>query len=497
MRRVVNIYNVRHRAIKISSLAISLVLGLGACNKQLDELRPHNVIFEDRQFDTPAGYTKAVMGVYDLLAGGAAYVAGNNYNDMLMYLSEAKGNTIKTLDEEVNRNTDWFNYVNSSNKDRSYTYEFWRGSYKALLHINKVLANVRPDESNPIILQAKAEALFLRSYVYFNLVRLYGKPYYQNPDQSLGVMLVLTDDIGPGYRPERAPVKAVYAQIETDLLASIPLFSQSKSSSYASRWAAEALLSRLYLYQGGPLGTNGNEANEKVLVHANKVILESGKKLLQGNDYKNYYKKDNIGNQEDVFAINTKLRQSSIVGLYAMPRNPNYSGGLYRPSPYLLGLIEPQDLRNAFYEKNVTPGFPDDNIAVSKFMLDFNSFNTTSPFRYLRLAEIYLNRAEALVKLQRDAEALGDLNVIRERAGLAILSGLTGEALFLEILKQRKIELAFEGHSSYDEFRNGLSMTRNYTSGSTAGITVAPTDRNVVMMLPEEEITDNPNLKQN
>ncbi|ULT23671.1 RagB/SusD family nutrient uptake outer membrane protein [Sphingobacterium sp. E70] len=175
-----------HRNRSLYFLVSMLVAGLtSSCNKQLDELRPHNVIFEDIQFERPEGYSKAVVGAYNLVAGGAV-ASSFNYNDMLIFLSEAKGNTIRALDAEVNKNTDVFNYINSSTKDRSHSYEFWRGSYTVLLHLNKILGHVKDTETNAEILQAKAEALFLRAYVYFNLVRLYGKPYHQSPGESLG-----------------------------------------------------------------------------------------------------------------------------------------------------------------------------------------------------------------------------------------------------------------------------------------------------------------------
>lgn len=477
-------------------ITIWLQLFCSSCNKQLDELRPHNVIFEESQFDRPEGYSKAVLGAYALVSGSAS-TTSFSYNDMIIFFGEAKGNTIKALDAQINKQTDVFNYVNSSNKDLSYTYDYWRASYSCILHINKILAHVSDSETNPVILQAKADALFLRAYVYFNLVRLYGKPYYQNPNESLGVMLVLKDRNGPGFAPERATVSQVYQQIIADLEVAAPLFTSNRTNSYGSKYGAYAFLSRVYLYMGGSLASPVDNYNQKAAEYATKVIDEGGYKLLQGADYTNYYKTNNINNKEDIFAVNTDYKQGLISNSFAMPSQINYSGGLYRPSPYLLSLLEPNDLRNQFYVTNVTPGYPDDNRAVSKYMLNYVSLYSISPLRYLRLAEMYLNRAEAYSKLKRDGEALKDVNIIRQRTGLLALSGLQTTALQDEILKQRKLELAFEGHASFDEFRNGLPMVRNYTSGSSGQMTVQPTDRKVILQIPEEEITENNNLKQN
>lgn len=493
IKRGVNVWY----SVIFSSIGITAFL-LAGCGKQLDELRPHNVIFEDAQFDRPEGYTKATTGVYALLATGSETGPGiGGLTDMQIFHSEAKGNTIKALDAQINRLTDAFGFVNSSNRDLSSTYHYWRSSYNVLLHINKILAKVSDGERNVAIIQAQAECLFLRAYVYFNLVRLYGKPYYQSAAKSPGVMLILTDEISPSFSPPRASVAEVYQQIIADLEQSIPLFQQQKSNSFANRFAAEALLSRVQLYKGGTFASPNKDANEKAFSHANTVIREGGYKLLQEEAYRSYYDTDNIGNEEDIFAINGEYMNGTIAGLFKKPSNILYPGGLYRPSPYLLSLIVDGDYRRSHYVENISPGFDEDNIAVNKYSIGFTAISSRSPYRVLRLAEMYLNRAEALVKLGRDAEALDDINIIRQRAGLSALSAISGEALFLEILKQRKIELAFEGHASYDEFRNGLPMVRDYASGRSGEMTVQPTDSRILMQIPDEERTANPNLEPN
>lgn len=478
------------------NIFLSVLVLFSGCDKQLDQLRPHNVTFEEKQFETSEGFTKAIWGIYALISGRAS-TSSFNYNDMQFYLSEAHGNTIKSLDAQVNMHTDIFNYTNSSGKDFSHTYEYWRGSYMTILHINTLLANVKPGENSPVILQAQAEALFLRAYVYFNMVRLYGKPYYQDATSSLGVMLITDAKQELDFAPPRATVDEVYQQVIKDLKASIPLFQQQKTNSYASEGAARALLSRVYLYMGGPFAGSNQRANQQAYNYADTVIRQGGYTLLEDSAYVGYYEKTNIGNTEDVFAINTAQGQGLISNLYAMPSQINYSGGLYRPSPDLLRLMEADDLRNNFFMTNVTPGYPQDNKATTKWALNYVSLYSNSPGRYLRLAEMYLNRAEAAVKLGRDDQALADVNVIRDRAGLSKLSGLTGLDLFEEILKQRKLELMFEGHASYDDFRNGRPMVRTYTSGSSGPMTVEATDPDILLKIPEEEIVSNPNLVQN
>jgi starch-binding outer membrane protein, SusD/RagB family len=420
-----------------------------------------------------------------------------NYNDILLFLGEAHGNNIRALDAGVNKNTNAFNYLNSPEKDLSYTYEYWRGSYAACLLLNKILANVKADETNAEILQAKGEALFLRAYVYFNMTRIYGKPYSQDAANSPSVMLVTTDNNGTAFAPARSTVKQVYEQVISDLQTALPLLKAQKTNSFASRYATFAMLSRVYLYMGGTFSAPDVEANKKAREYADSVILRGGYNLLQGAAYTSYYSTDAPGNKEDIWAINTQYANGLISNLYAMPSQINYSGGLYRPSPDLLSLYRDTDLRKKFFVKNVTPGNPNDTLASVKYMLGYVSLYSPSPNRYLRLAEVVLNRAEAAVKAGDNAAALIDLNAIRSRAGIGDTSNITGQPLFNEILKQRRMELAFEGHASYDYFRNGLPMVRNYTSGSSGAMTVQATDPKILMRVPADEITGNRNLSQN
>lgn len=469
-----------------------------ACNKQLDALRPHNVTSEEQQFSTPEGYGSAVTGLYTLLNGANAVESSSfGYGDMLMYLGEAHGNNIRCLEIIPTQYSDAFNYLNSGDKDRSWTYLFWRGSYHIILHTNKILDHVRADEQRAQVLQAKAEALFIRAFVYFNLIRCYGKPYYQENGANPGVMLITTAGKDVVANPPRASVKEVYDRIVTDLKTAIPLFNQQKSNSYTGKQAACALLSRVYLYMGGTFQQTDAGFNKAAAAWADTVISSGQYRLLTGEAYRNYYNSANEGNTEDIFAGNMQfLSPTSISRLYAYPPRINYDGGLYRPSPDLLGIIPAGDARRAHYVRNITPGQLNDTLATVKYMYLYTAIYSKSSFRYIRLSEIYLNRAEALLKTGQTAAALADLNIIRRRAGLPDVD-LSGQALATEILQQRRIELAFEGHNSFDDFRNGLPMVRSYASATTGQLTILPTDPKVLWRIPIEEIKLNPALKQN
>lgn len=124
-----------------------------------------------------------------------------------------------------------------------------------------------------------------------------------------------------------------------------------------------------------------------------------------------------------------------------------------------------------------------------------------------RLAEMYLNRAEARFHLGDADGAVADVNVIRNRAGIPTWSMSanpgSGEVSIPEdypllelILDERRLELAFEAHRRLDIYRNRQALDRNYPGGhitSNGPTTLDYTDDRIVEYIPEKEIQAYPN----
>ncbi|GHT20246.1 membrane protein [Bacteroidia bacterium] len=116
----------------------------------------------------------------------------------------------------------------------------------------------------------------------------------------------------------------------------------------------------------------------------------------------------------------------------------------------------------------------------------------------IRLAEMYLNRAEASFRLGETGSALSDVNVIRRRAGIQEQTSVTLD----DILDERRLELAWEAHRKYDVFRTGQTLNRNYPgthlSGSPVHRTIEPTSLLIVELIPQREMDAYPvPLEQN
>jgi len=121
----------------------------------------------------------------------------------------------------------------------------------------------------------------------------------------------------------------------------------------------------------------------------------------------------------------------------------------------------------------------------------------------LRLAEMYLVRAEANAKLGDNNAAFADVNILRTRAGLSgnalfSASNMQGYASVLDVvLDERRLELAFETHRVFDLFRNNRNVFRDYPGVQTNPQTISYTNARVVHFIPEQEILLDPNLVQN
>jgi hypothetical protein len=322
----------------------------------------------------------------------------------------------------------------------------------------------------------------------------------------------------------------VYTAVIADLLKAadlmtIPATANPKSDIFASKEVAYALLSRVYLYMND---------NANAIKYADLVINSGRYTLLQGSAYQNYFSAVPEANTETIFCIrHTKTQDQgfgAIGSMYYSGLGPDGTSSLttpggqgntgwaeiYASQTYVADLDKnPADLRHSFIapytiggvlqmNKKLTPNTP--MYYITKYSFQEGIVTLSSPV-YLRLAEMYLNKAEANAKLGNSQLALDDVNVIRTRAGIPTLNlGSVGSANVLSaVLQERRMEFAFEGQRSYDLYRNNLSLIRNYpgthslNNVPTTNImqTVLPTDARVIFYIPQTEIAINPKLTQN
>lgn len=473
------------------TLLLLTLLFLAACSKKLD-LRPETSIDTDKALTGETNLRLATSGNYSLLNGG-------DYISTYFHIAESPVDNVEAtsvFDPGGTRQFGAYSYVHfptMANSSRFYT-----NAYVLIRGVNNVIAAI-PDDASPSLLQLKGENLFLRAFAYQSLVKIFGRPYVQGNGNNPGV--VILDQPTPSLdRPARRnTVKEVYDFMVADLLKAEGLMTIDNNNAYASKYTAQAMLSSLYLNMGN---------NAKAIEYADKVIGMSNKyTLVQGDAYKSYFSTNHSADKETIFCI--KNLDGTGGGFYYY--NQSYTVEKFAAvSPPLWDLLNEGtgDLRKTFYKALKTADGTTWNF-TTKFVQN-PTVNTTekvsSPAIY-RLAEMYLNKAEANAKLNNGQLALDDVNTIRRRAGLAgtdlyTLANLRGRTSVLQVvLDERRLEFAFEGGQRRDDLlRNNLPMIRTYGKAGVPGsnLSVQPTDSRVVYFLPLNEtngVTNN--LEQN
>lgn len=486
-------------------VAIALIVSATACKKDLT-LPPYSGIVNETVVNTLEGLQSATIGTYNYIKD-PYYV--RNYHIFSEYASDNVSLSGTTTDPLFYA----YNYQHQKNQGNAEN--FWRKGYQAIFGTNVVIEKVA-ESDDPVRNQLLGENYFLRAMIHFDLVKFFGRPYTDDNGESLGVMLKTNTDVKE--LPARSKVKDVYALVISDLLKSIKLMNSTKNNNFASKEVAIALLSRVYLYMGD---------YKNAFDYADQIIKSGRYSLLPSAGYSKYFTSVPEGNPETIFAIRHVLKDDrlddAIGSMYwggAIGYGEMYASQSYRD---LVNKF-PEDLRNSFvvpqYEKNADGTVKKDaqgnpvlqkRNGYPKYFINKYSFQegyeTLSSPVVLRLAEMYLTRAECAFQLGRPNDALTDVNLIRSRAGLS------GNALFSSgnmmgytnvldvILDERRLEFAFESQRKFDIFRNKRTLNRDYpgthlASGQTTQ-QIAYTDPRVIFFIPENDIVLNPNLIQN
>ncbi|MBR9776160.1 MAG: RagB/SusD family nutrient uptake outer membrane protein, partial [Cytophagales bacterium] len=321
--------------------------------------------------------------------------------------------------------------------------------------------------------KVKGEALFIRAVVYFELVKLFSQPYIAgNTSVNPGVPLILSPSRGEENNGivERYPVEDIYKQIIDDLTVAEQILPDTNGV-FASSYTASAMLSRVFL-QMGDFASARDAANRSI-----NLALSFDKKLM--SNYADAFNNES-DSQEDIFTIqvNSQDSENAMHLFYSTPEFGGRDGDVSILNSHL-DLYEAGDDRLQLFQERAgalrTDKWRDPNRNV----------------KIIRLAELYLTRAEANFRegTSLGATPLEDLNRIRRRVSLPEKSSITIE----NILKERKLELAHEGHILHD-----IKRTQGFViDNNNPALTYAFDDPKLVFPIPEREILANSKLIQN
>lgn len=454
-------------------LGLGASLALTACEKQLD-LNPYQSVDAATALDSETKVGSAVIGLYARLDDP------NLYGTNLILVPEllAPENNVRFRGTFTNFRELFSRTANSQNTTAE---TIWRTAYMAINQSNLVLDALPVVADADLKKQFEGEARFVRALMYFELVRLYAKQYEPGatntqPGVPINLSPVKDSEAASAALP-RATVAAVYTQVLADLTAATTLLPETNGFR-ASSYTAKALLARVYLQQS-------NFAAARI--QADDVIENSAKSLaptLQ-SVFANRNSSETLLEIQQNDQNNAGTANSGLATLFAS------IGQLGRGDVEVLGAL------SGAYEDSDARGTDSLTADRTKKLIyvgdgarpgllrsgKYRAYGQNIPV--IRLAEMYLIRSETAFRAGDLPQATADLNAVRGRSGASLLTPTT--ITLAAILRERQLELAFEGFRIHDLKRTGTALSP----------TIPATFSKLLLPIPQREININPTLVQN
>ncbi|MCS3554119.1 MULTISPECIES: RagB/SusD family nutrient uptake outer membrane protein [unclassified Sphingobacterium] len=345
----------------------------------------------------------------------------------------------------------------------------WTAIYNTINRANNVIAkvpalSVTPTFTDAVRNQLVGEAYFLRALSYFDLGRTWG-----------GVQLVLvpTSSSNNLENLKRSSLADTYRQVLADLIKAEELLPNSTNRIRATRKTVWALRARYHLYR---------EEWKEAITYASKLIDDKSNYNLL-TPYSSFFADNASGTNESILEL---YYTTNVVNTQAYQWKPSTKGGVgwIRPSMGIVNLLNNKSIagtRQSLISKVVLNGV--DNWFGNLYYRT----NGTDPAFLIRIAELYLIRAEAYAQDNDIAKSLADLNVIRKRADIQELNIADKATLLLAIEQENRIEFAFENHRWYD-------LVRTRRAKTVLGI---DEDFRLLLPIPYAQILIDKNLEQN
>jgi len=490
---------------KISILFITLTLvAFSSCSDFLEE-NLEGTYSSSTFYKTAAQAELAITGIYNTISfnstNNALWVFGDVVSD-----DAVKGGNPGDLSDVAF--LEQFNYSRSN----EYLDKMWRQYYEGITRANFLLLysdNLVMDEDRKA--EIVGQAKFLRAYLYFNLVNIYGE-----------IPLRLEPVLNPaGNSLPKSSVAAVYAQIEKDLNEAIAVLkAKPAKAGEASKGAAYGLLAKASLYQG----------KWQASLDAVTSLEALGLYSLQPV-YRNNFIDSTQNNSESIFEIQhvSGVSLGSFLNQFFSPAIENgyffnapvagfvnafekTAGGIDDPRlDYTVGREGHTWMNGEAFD----PTWSTTGYLNKKHIQPLNEVPKGTKgdaglnYVYMRYADVLMMKAEALNELTRTGEAVVPLNEVRKRARESYLydAGLTGfgavpagllpdvavgsqSAVRDAIRHERRVELGFEFHRYFDLMRYGKTAAE-----AALGIDVFNYDTKRYFLIPQSEIDTNPSIQ--
>ncbi|WP_129715930.1 RagB/SusD family nutrient uptake outer membrane protein [Pedobacter sp. SYP-B3415] len=465
------------------STAVLIAITAAGCKKDFLDKQPFNQVTPDVAFTNAAGAEKLLSGAY-----------GSMYNDYHIWDYMVNGdvtadNAYAGGDNPANIQIDLFTATSTNgNIGRD-----WGALYSDIKNANEVLENV-PNIQDPVLDQGSrrnqilGEASAIRAYMYFHLVRLWGPvPLILKTPASLEEM-----------QKAKSPVSEVYDQIIKDLeYALVHVRTTAPHKGIVTKGVVNALLAKVHASKPTPDWTRVNQYADAVIT-GGYSLFGSFDGLFSGN---------NKNNSESIWEMQYD-------GWGGPTGRGNWMPGVIVGSGWKRFCTPTNDLVAAFdaegdvQRKNASvvfrnasdEGWSDNYWSKSSYpyINKYRNDDRTNSY-IIRLADIILLKAEALNELSASgwSQAKPLVDQIRNRVALGSTSATSQTAMRLAIEKERRLELAFEGHRWFDLLRTGRAAevmnAQKDGRGNNLNYNVSPAK--LLFPIPQAELDRNPNAR--
>jgi len=506
---------------------LAATLALGSCSKQL-EIDPRQSIDASTALTSKEAIDASITAIYSRLKSARWYG-----RDMITH-PEALADNGHATNASGRLLGESNNVLNAH-----FTTTIWTSGFAGINQINltlKAVAGAIPNATAADKARWEGNLYFLRGLFYFDMMRVYAYiPGAVVESQNRGGVPLILEGIEDAatalaFKPSRAPIDSVYIQIVKDFEAAELRLAAStaanvSTSAVASKTAAQALLARVNLYR-----KNYSEAKKWAdLVIAARPITDTASFVTgwRAEIHPETILHIRYATAAENIGVNESL-QTSFTTIVTLPGLTSAPGGFGDLVPTLdllnqLGITitggntnanftgprstvasRTGDVRNRLYEAGLasrTKGW----IECTKYLGKGGAINIDH-VPVIRAAEMYMIRAEAAATpgsaTFNEANAKADLKALKSRryspyAGTALETAddlLTGSALLEEIIRQRRLEFANEGHRFFDLKRLGRDILKGAPNPNP---TVAFSDARILAPIFQADVDGNPNLRQN
>ena len=495
-------------------LLVLPVLFMEGCVK---DVNPSDAITTSTITKTYDGMLDALNGAYALFKDHEEFAGSTDQNNMYLrqYFQCSDFGSDDIVCGQTTTDPLFYSFSLDHTPTQTNTRYFWYISYKIINDANTVIdAMSNTSGLDAASQQLLGECYFLRAFAHFSLVKFFARPYTQTPE---GDGVILRTSVDDPAQKARATVKEIYQSVIADAVQGASLMNASRGVMYGTKEAAWALLSRVYLYEGN---------NDSTIYYANQVINSGKFSLTTAQTFPSMFANATTAS-ETIFcialtALDDYGKNGSIASMLYSDGNSGWGEEYASQSLRDTMSVHPEDVRWSYIVpdtvngqlqyKNGIPMY-----YITKFSFQGGSPTLSSPILF-RLAEMYLNRAEAEAKAGQTQAAHDDIVMIRTNRGLqnSLYNGSVpaGQTALGVVLKERRIELAFEGQRTFDVYRNNLPMNRTYWGyhlpglqesdidlskqpSGYANMIIQPTDPRIIYYIPIDEIQANPLCTQN